>query len=101
MTEFVLKQSIKRSIDNWPVETEDYFNRCEAYANFLKRPLELAIFVPSDLEGNVLEDCGLIPSYELQRYREAKERVLFDGFENVCTRHPTQKQFKLKKNLYC
>ncbi|MDM1057883.1 hypothetical protein [Myroides odoratimimus] len=83
MIEFVLEQSIKRSVDNWPIETEDYFNRCEAYANFLKQPLNLGMFVPCDVNMNVLEDPGLIPSFELNRYREAKERVLFKNCSTI------------------
>lgn len=51
------------------------------YAQFLKQSLNLGMFVPCDLEGNVLQDPGLIPSYELQEYRKYKERVLFEGTE--------------------
>ncbi|MEC4083550.1 hypothetical protein [Myroides odoratimimus] len=96
MIEFVLEQSIKRSVDNWPIETEDYFNRCEAYANFLKRPLNLGMFVPYDLECNVLKQpekrfylgndftTQLIISrdyeYDIQQYQQAQERVLFKGW---------------------
>ncbi|MDX4973696.1 hypothetical protein [Myroides odoratimimus] len=95
MIEFVLEQSIKRSVDNWPIETEDYFNRCEAYANFLKQPLNLGMFVPCDLEGNVLSEPDIWKAYQLDvcrcnkciektlkcdEYQEAKGRVLFEGF---------------------
>lgn len=56
---------------------QDIFN----YASFLKQPLKLGMFVPCDENGNILNDPGLIPSYELERYRKAKEKVLFEGFE--------------------
>lgn len=68
------------------------------YAKFLKQPLELGMFVPCDLEGNVLGypiyttnhscDCYCKEceketkrcSDEQEKYREAKERVLFEGY---------------------
>lgn len=87
MIEFVLEQSIKRSVDNWPIETEDYFNRCEAYANFLKQPLNLGMFVPCDLEGNIIEQpCDIINTdgcrdCACKEYKKSQERVLFKGFE--------------------
>jgi len=59
------------------------FLNCINYANFLKQPLNLSMFVPCDLEGNVLEEDGLMPSYERLQYLEAKERVLFEGIEFV------------------
>jgi hypothetical protein len=51
------------------------------YAKFLKQPLKLGMFVPCDKNGNVLKDVGLLPCYELDVYRKAKERVLFEGFK--------------------
>lgn len=46
-------------------------------------------FVPTDLEGNVLEDpnssfnlIGKTLELEFKQYTEAKSRVLFDGFED-------------------
>lgn len=59
--------------------SEDY--RCLVrYANFLKQHLKLEMFVPCSDNGNILDDPGLIPSYELEQYRKAKEKVLFEGF---------------------
>lgn len=49
------------------------------YAKFLKQPLKLEMFVPCDDNGNVLQDPGLIPSFELEQYRKAKEKVLFEN----------------------
>lgn len=70
MTDFVLKDDYAGS----PI------NMNKVYANFLKQPLELWMFVPCDEDGNVLKDCGLMPCYELDQYRQAKERCLFEGF---------------------
>ena len=54
-------------------------NMNKQYAHFLKQPLKLGMFVPCDEKGNILEDPGLIPSYKLEIYRKAKDRVLFEG----------------------
>ena len=70
------------------------------YAKLLKRPLELGMFVPCDLDGNVLEfktqkDFGIygvpysqypeeLKDYEnyVKKYQEALERTLFkQGFK--------------------
>lgn len=66
------------------------------YAKFLKTPLNKGMFVPCDLEGNVLEEpniseykstpfceSGECKAYfeELNKHQQAKERVLFDGYE--------------------
>lgn len=71
------------------------------YANFLKQPLKLGMFVPCDEEGNVLEEPriedyifddllefpGNPKEYdteefekELHNYYEAKNRIIFSGF---------------------
>ena len=58
------------------------------YANFIKRPLELGMFIACDKDGNVLEMPqgfydwhGLSPSEVLKckQYQEALDRVLFEG----------------------
>ena len=66
------------------------------YANFLKQPLKLEMFVPCDEYGNFLEEpCDYKywikddenGAYEGQneymciKYQQAKEKVLFEGFE--------------------
>lgn len=58
------------------------------YAQFLKQPLNLGMFVPCTLEGDVLEEpcsIGVGNDFYLQRaedeYKQAKDRVLFEGFE--------------------
>lgn len=66
------------------------------YANFLKQPLTLGMFIPCDLDGNVLEEPirerykALGKFTELQaetnykwdseQYQEAKDRILFESY---------------------
>jgi hypothetical protein len=57
------------------------FESVSNYAQFLKQPLKLGMFVPCDENGNVLKDVGLLPCYELDIYRKAKENVYFEGFQ--------------------
>lgn len=64
----------------------------ENYDLFLKQPLTLGMFIPCDMDGNVLKEperrCGLVgydeqhydfDDDELREYQEAKDRVLFKG----------------------
>lgn len=90
MTDFVLEHPA----------TTDYewqLSKHLKYANFLKQPLTLGMFVPTDEDGNVLEDlkyccdghhCGckgmpinVCSHKEIEVYVQAKERVFFEGFE--------------------
>ena len=91
MTDFVLEQE-KLNQKN----TSRLACLCANYAQFLKQPLTLGMFVPCDLDGNVLEEpskkdmewfkglaygdfsCDYTRIFE---FIEAKERVLFEGFE--------------------
>ena len=66
-----------------------------SYANFLKMPLTLEMFVPCDLDEVPLKSPKqYIPGYsgfntennpnyneELEEYQQAEKRVLFEGFE--------------------
>jgi len=76
----------------------EYRKLRNAYDAFLKQPLTLGMFVPCDLDGNVLEEpekwanfleysSVKVPNLkpELYDYAKAKERVLFDGFK-ICNR---------------
>lgn len=72
------------------------------YAEFLKQPLTLGMFVPCDADGNVFDktpeekesnlrssrDGGWWQEYYEYRdkYQEAKDRVLFEGFELSITK---------------
>src|SRR5690554_277878 len=71
----------------------------EKYANFLKTPLELGMFVPCEEDGNVLEEPssndkkyhpennGVFRfvteayNYDVKKYNQAKENVIFEIFE--------------------
>lgn len=60
------------------------------YANFLNQPLELGMFIcevpEPEIQGGYSNDGDFIGGYFdewVKSYGEAKERVLFDGFEFV------------------
>jgi len=86
-------------IDLPTVSDIEFRIKSRKYRNFLKQPLELWMFVPCDENGNVLEepkrdkdtytqDLGVLQDYdviEVEEYNEAKDKVLFEGFE-VCNR---------------
>lgn len=82
MIDFVLEQlSIKQS-------SSEFKEAVKNYANFLKQPLHLGMFVPCDEDGNVLEEPRTntiqdanFDIEEVEQYQKAKERVLFEGFE--------------------
>lgn len=86
MTDFVLEQS-KKYFDGH-ISLDQYQKITNDYANFLKQPLALCMFVPCDDDGNVIKDpcthnrqcvdfCQGSCSHE---YYEAQQRVLFEGF---------------------
>lgn len=91
MTDFVLVQkdvlSTYKNHDKGAL-----FERCESYANFLKQPLELWMFVPCDEDNNILVHpydkiypasmsfSNQIEDYNL-KFKQAKERCLFEGFD--------------------
>lgn len=96
MTSFVLQQANYTDVSNISEKYATIWN----YANFLKKPLKLEMFVPCDENGNILEKperrCSLIgfdeqhydyDDEELRIYSEANERVLFKGFEYIKTDH--------------
>ena len=91
MTNFILSDKVKSTL-----EYEQSYKMIRSYANFLKQPLKLEMFVPYDDEGNVLEEPivseHLLDRFSQQpikdentpeayRYRKAKEKVLFEGFK--------------------
>lgn len=87
MLNFVLKQNeILKTYKNH--DKTPLFERCVFYAKFLKQPLTLGMFVPCDLDGNVLEEPLHIELYEgdnydsdCKKYQQAKERIIFKGFK--------------------
>jgi len=83
MTDFVISMREDKEKDNIRK-----FWACERYANFLKQPLTLGMFVPCDLDGNVLEEskCDCYTEYDREGcsencsgYVNAKNRCLFEG----------------------
>lgn len=77
MTDFVLQQQ------NEAYSKDQFVERVEAYANFLKEPLKLEMFIPCDEDGNILEKPKLIDeryNIKLLDYEQALEKVLFKGF---------------------
>lgn len=90
MTDFILEQN--KILEKYKNHLRrPLFERCVNYANFLKQPLNLGMFVPCDEEGCVLDEPifhepnneNEIGNYQIliDEYNEAKEKVLFEGFE--------------------
>ena len=92
MTDFVLKTSKSKDLMKTPLQK---LNGHFIYAKFLKQLLEIWMFVPCDENGNVLEEyqkteaeiyadenaiCRFISKEEFI-YKQAKEIVIFEGFE--------------------
>ena len=89
MTSFVLKQN--KILETYVNHLrKPLFERCVNYANFLKQPLKLEMFVPCDEDGDILDEpedyelrlTNMMTEYndEVYRYKQAKEKVLFEGF---------------------
>lgn len=111
MSDFVLeiaKQRKENEEHGWDYTSSD-FNRVLNYAQFLKQPLTLGMFVPCDEDGNVLEEpkeddlnMSWFEKTELynkeKEYDKAKEKVLFDGFEYVSETKETW-LFKINGNF--
>lgn len=74
-------------------KTDSEYRRLrDNYDHFIGQSLILGMFIPCDEDGNVLEepkdyDLGLKFPYsnkhsiECEKYQQAKDRVLFEGFE--------------------
>lgn len=97
MTDFVL--SISKQTTNEGNSLVRNFNTIKNYAQFLKQPLKLEMFVPCDENhGGVLKkpcdeelekfkglqygdfDCNYTYLFD---YNQAKEKVLFEGFDDI------------------
>ena len=95
MTDFVLEQTKNFNAvvyDDLETASINLIERIENYANFLKQPLKLEMFVPCDEDGNVLEEPKIEEEYVdehttqiFAQYQydldKAKEKVLFEGFK--------------------
>lgn len=86
MTDFVLEVEKGTSLQGSKLK------QIVNYANFLKQPLKLEMFVPCDDEGNILEEpkqtsltCSFFEQQQFfnkqKKYENAKEKVLFKGFK--------------------
>lgn len=97
MTDYVLAEKLMLNIKGYE---KDFISKTFNYANFLKLPLTLGMFIQKDENGNVLEEPKGWKAYiqtngwkslhpdALERCRifaEAKKRVIFDGFEIIDT----------------
>lgn len=98
MTDFVLHESF--GVGNEIINNDVFYNKVSRYAKFLKKLLNLGMFVPCDLDGNVLNEPEnyshyILDNYEFdklkivycnewfiacEQYQQAKERVLFKGY---------------------
>lgn len=97
MVDYVFEQKETSTIDtdqiDWYYMEVQKIDKMRNYANFLKQPLELWMFVPCNEEGGVLEEPDGYSSFEyLQQYQKAKERCLFEGFFNT-TEAPQYKMY--------
>ncbi len=95
MTDFVLYQNENFKSDRF--YQGQFKDNVVNYANFLKQPLKLEMFVPCDEDGYILtypdffdgsyDDNGFgdVDTYQYKKdskeYQQAKEKVLFEGFE--------------------
>jgi hypothetical protein len=101
MTDFVVEAlDFKKSMYyEYNVNDNDKaLSKIENYSKFLKQPLTLGMFVPCDLYGNVVEEKSIFnttdedyifDSESFDKYKQAKERVLFYGFKEIEDRDKT------------
>lgn len=96
MTNFVLQERTKWEKDLHPYSTSsvEFIMQTTNYANFLKQPLTIGMFVPCDRDGEPY-DLSEVESWknnddysrhyreELAFFNDAKEKVLFKGFEYI------------------
>jgi hypothetical protein len=94
MTDFVLEHSQNAKLEEYNQVNETFVNKVISYANFLKTPLSLGMFVPCDEDNKPLNEpscmyiyktqcfeCTADEMYRCRKYLEAKEKVIFPNFE--------------------
>ena len=93
MTDYVLEQSNNENLEKHLSNKNghdfmNYWHSVFSYAKFLKQPLKLGMFVPCD-ENDVpiinpfCENAQCVDCDCLYVWEQAKERVLFEGFELI------------------
>ena len=87
MTDFVLQRNLRTAIDIFRS-----MSSCSKYANFLKQPLTLGMFIPCDDDSNILEEpllncnkkCPFKGDYskccKFELFNRAQSKVIFEGF---------------------
>lgn len=90
MVDFVFEQ--EKSVIKFDYnELHAFKTKISNYGDFIKQPLALGMFVPCDLDGNVLEEREIWHTTNqdsetqslLIEFEEAKNRVLFKNIEYV------------------
>jgi hypothetical protein len=86
MTDYVLECCQNAKLEEYNQVNETFVNKVIDYANFLKQPLKLEMYVPCDEDGNVLNYKEIKQSVidgteNWNIWENAKEKVIFDGFE--------------------
>jgi len=93
LSDYVIQSDLKKfmevqSINHQNSERANRYYNILKYAKLLQQKPTLGMFIPCDLDGNVLEEPlqGLHGNeqYEgalMDEYQQAKERVLFKGFK--------------------
>ena len=94
MTNFVLEQFSKMMKSNQPalLQRELFTDPVFKYAQFLKHPLKLEMFVPCDEDGNDLEEPVKYKNSDerwgtseiterWKNYQKAKEKVIFEDWK--------------------
>ena len=107
MTSFVLNQKQSESFNEKTFINEALISleKIRNYANFLRQPLELEMLIPCDEDGDILDEPedyevrlpNMMTEYndEVYRYKQAKEKVLFEGFDL------NQKDLSKLENIFC
>lgn len=86
MTDFVLELEKTFGTEDSP-GFKGYASQTTKYAKFLKKEFNMGMFIPCDENGKILTEPPLIPSFELEQYRKAKDRVLFKNFIKFGEKH--------------
>lgn len=87
MTDFVLQENKGgQQINSITSQLHQELRRIKKYANFLKQPLKLEMFVPCDVDGNPFNRKEILGQVmdgtnSWSEYEQAEERVLFEDFE--------------------